>query len=151
MNSLGDLGLRTANNSDGETYFDITVPRRITRRRQKGSSHSPADESPMEPQSEKDNANPTILSSSELPARRKRRRPRHANGIYSQLLGIQSPIDPSPDAQDSSDSDSEGFSQEPIDEQEVYGESCEFQLSWRFTNDRQSSLHPSRILSTPCR
>lgn len=74
----------------------------------------------MEPLSEKDNANPTILSSSELPARRKRRRARHANGLYSQLLGIQSAIDPSPDAHDSSDSESEGFSQEPVDEQEIY-------------------------------
>ena len=70
---------------------------------------------------EKDNANPTVLDVSELPERRKRRRPRNSNSIYRDILKTKSTLEPS-GASDTSGPDSEDdLSDEPIDEQEIYG------------------------------
>lgn len=74
---------------------------------------------------EKDNANPTILSASELPSRRQKRQGR--DGI-SQKKGIRDVLMAKPSfamdpfyLSDFSDTDSDDSTVEPIDEQEIYG------------------------------
>jgi hypothetical protein len=72
-----------------------------------------------------DNANPTILSSSELPTHRQRRKARDESskehGLREVLMGKSSyTMDPFY-MSDFSDSDSDDSNVEPIDEQEIYG------------------------------
>ena len=76
---------------------------------------------------ELDNANPTILSVSELPSHRQRRRQKTERqtkqGIREILLAKPSyAMDPYY-LSDFSDTDSDDSSVEPIDEQEIYGSS----------------------------
>lgn len=69
-----------------------------------------------------DNANPTILDVSELPSHRSHRKPRdrsQKNGIRA-MAYARPRMDPF-DLSDTSD-DSDGSTVEPIDEQEIYGE-----------------------------
>jgi hypothetical protein len=75
---------------------------------------------------ELDNANPTILSAAELPSHRQRRKGQDG----SKLGGIRAVLMAQPgDAldpfylSDYSDTDSDDSTIEPIDEQEIYGES----------------------------
>jgi len=76
---------------------------------------------------EKDNANPIILSDSELPTRRNRKRARDAltkpGGIRALLMEkpdyVMDPFYMSDVS--SSDADSDDSTMEPIDEQEIYG------------------------------
>jgi hypothetical protein len=74
---------------------------------------------------EKDNANPTILSASELPSRRRKRTWRDGSsdgkGIRDVLMAKPSfSMDPFY-LSDFSDTDSDDSTIEPIDEQEIYG------------------------------
>jgi len=73
---------------------------------------------------DKENANPTILNPSELPARRERRKGR---GGSSKKLGIHNVLMAKPSysmdpfyMSDFSDTDSDDSTVEPIDEQEIY-------------------------------
>jgi hypothetical protein len=75
---------------------------------------------------ELDNANPTILSVSELPSNRQRRK---AKNDASKKRGVQGLLMAKPSyamdpfyVPDFSDTDSDDSSIEPIDEQEIYGE-----------------------------
>jgi hypothetical protein len=74
-----------------------------------------------------DNANPTILSASDLPSHRQRRKGR--DDTSSKKLGIRDLLMAKPSyaldpfyLSDFSDSDSDDSTVEPIDEQEIYGE-----------------------------
>jgi hypothetical protein len=74
---------------------------------------------------ELDNANPTILSVSELPSHRQRRRQKedssNKHGIHDLLMGKPSyALDPFY-MSDFSDTDSDDSSVEPIDVHEIYG------------------------------
>jgi hypothetical protein len=76
---------------------------------------------------ELDNANPTIVNTSEIPSYRERRQIKDASqkkhGIRELLMGKSSyAIDPFY-LSDYSDTDSDDSNVEPIDEQEIYGES----------------------------
>jgi hypothetical protein len=76
---------------------------------------------------ELDNANPTIVNPSELPSYRERRKikdeSQKKHGIRQLLMGKSSyAIDPFY-LSDYSDTDSDDSNVEPIDEQEIYGES----------------------------
>lgn len=76
---------------------------------------------------ELENANPTILSVSELPSRRQHRQRRNdepkKQGIREMLLAKPSySLDPYY-MSDYSDTDSDDSAVEPIDEREIYGES----------------------------
>lgn len=73
---------------------------------------------------ELDNANPTVLSASELPTRR----PRRDRDVPSKVDGIRAILmaDPSDSLDpfylsDFSDTDSDDSTIQPIDEQEIYG------------------------------
>lgn len=73
-----------------------------------------------------DNANPTILSVSDLPSHRRRRRDRDVSskkqGVRDVLMAKPSySLDPFY-MSDFSDTDSDDSTVEPIDEQEIYGE-----------------------------
>lgn len=73
-----------------------------------------------------DNANPTILSASELPSHRQRRLLKEAeskkHGIRELLTSRPSYASDPFYLSDFSDADSEDSTAEPIDEQEIYGE-----------------------------
>jgi hypothetical protein len=74
----------------------------------------------------KDNANPTIISASELPTRRERRKDRvgtsnNKKGLREMMMAKPSfSMDPFY-MSDFSDTDSDDSTIEPIDEQEIYG------------------------------
>jgi hypothetical protein len=73
-----------------------------------------------------DNANPTILSASDLPSHRQRRKGRDTSlkkhGVREVLMAKPSyALDPFY-LSDFSDTDSDDSTVEPIDEQEIYGE-----------------------------
>lgn len=79
----------------------------------------------MSSSKELDNANPTILSASELPTRRQQRKGRDASakveGIRALLMAKPSDaLDPFY-LSDFSETDSDDSTIEPIDEQEIYG------------------------------
>ncbi len=75
---------------------------------------------------EKDNANPTILSVSELPAHRQRRKNKEDSSkehVVRELLMAKPSYAMDPFyMSDFSDTDSDDSTVEPIDEQEIYGE-----------------------------
>jgi hypothetical protein len=83
--------------------------------------------------SELDNANPTILNVSQLPSRRQKQTPvpRGPESIYDDLIFGKAYVPwrsasrnfsswPS-DPEDEDDYSTDGFTEEPIDEQEIYG------------------------------
>lgn len=74
-----------------------------------------------------DNSNPKILSESELPSHRQRRRNRRdvpdKSGIRELLMAKPSYVLDPFYMSEFSDTDSDDSSVEPIDEQEIYGES----------------------------
>ena len=76
---------------------------------------------------ELDNANPTIISVSELPSHRRRQKSKqdgNKGGIEELLMAKPSyAMDPFY-MSDFSDTDSDDSTIEPIDEQEIYGEYC---------------------------
>ena len=80
---------------------------------------------------DKDNANPTILTASQLPTRQQARRKTSSPGPDARLTGVvvRKPLflsDPFCDVawSDASESDDDDFfTVEPIDEQEIYGKS----------------------------
>lgn len=80
---------------------------------------------------DKDNANPTILTASQLPTRQQARRKTSSPGPDAKLTGVvvRKPLflsDPFCDVawSDASESDDDDFfTVEPIDEQEIYGKS----------------------------
>jgi hypothetical protein len=77
---------------------------------------------------DKQNANPTILSLSDLPSRRResavKRRDHGGTGLFDALLPRYSPLhDPFDQPTPSSSDDSDNDSVDDIDEQEVYGAS----------------------------
>lgn len=78
--------------------------------------------------SDKDNANPTILNASDLPSRRPNSvvRPREdgGTGLFDGLLP-QSRYMSDPRDSDSSSSEDEANDVEAIDAQEIYGTSCQ--------------------------
>jgi hypothetical protein len=75
---------------------------------------------------EKDNANPTILSVSELPTHRQKRKNREASSkehVVRDLLMAKPSYAMDPFyMSDFSDTDSDDSTVEPIDEQEIYGQ-----------------------------
>lgn len=100
---------------------------------------------------ELDNANPTILSVSELPTHRQRRK---ARGDGSNKQGIQELLMAKPSyamdpfyLSDFSDTDSDDSSVEPIDEQEIYGE---FSHLRNFLRASKPSMHNgTRVMAGP--
>ena len=81
-----------------------------------------------------DNANPTILSASDLPSHRQRRKgqdePSKKHGVRDVLMAKPSyALDPFY-LSDFSDTDSDDSTVEPIDEQEIYGEIFRYCLNF---------------------
>lgn len=83
---------------------------------------------------EKDNANPTILNTSQLPTRQRKKGRRVQRNAESKISSIiprpQYLSDIFNDVSGSDDTESDGeFTAEPIDEQEVYGEISPVRIS----------------------
>jgi hypothetical protein len=92
---------------------------------------------------EPDNANPTVLSASELPSHRRRRRGQEKSskkqGIRDLLMARPSySMDPFYQS-DFSDTDSDDSALEPIDEYEIYGKISNFD-SFPFSSFRSKWL-----------
>jgi hypothetical protein len=72
-----------------------------------------------------DNENPTVLSASELPTHRNRRRNKASSSKHHAVRNILTATKPSYDpfymSESESDTDSDDSTVEPIDEQEIYG------------------------------
>ena len=75
---------------------------------------------------DKDNANPTILSASDLPSRRSesnvKRRDAGGSGLFDDLIPRYSYLsDPFDEPLSAGESDSDNEARDDIDEQEIYG------------------------------
>ena len=96
-----------------------------------------------------DNANPTILSASDLPSHRQRRKggdtsSKEEHGVRDLLMAKPSyALDPFY-MSDFSDSDSDDSTVEPIDEQEIYGEIFRYCLN--FLSGCRFSPHHAQVL-----
>jgi hypothetical protein len=97
---------------------------------------------------DKDNANPTILNPSDLPSRHRessvKKRENGGTGLFDDLIPAYTYLSDPFESSSVSASDSDDYSVDEIDEQEIYGETPPHTVS--FSLGRACFAHPSTSL-----